>query len=294
MDSASEQKRLYDAACKQVLSERGIVAHILKTCVAEFSQVSIADIRDKYICGNPETAVESVHVEDNSLAEGTIKYDVRFLAKAPKDDKLIKLIINIEAQNNFNPGYPLHKRATYYCGRMISSQYGTVFTKSHYEKIQKVYSIWICTKPNKDWEYSINRYSVNEERLLGTNEAAKDDYDLMTYVMVCLGKNNGKSVMTLLELLNYVMLDRESFAAKRDKLLETFDVQMTPHLEKGVATMCNLSEGLIEEGYEKGLSTVAMNMLRLNKTVAEIATIVGWSLDKVRKLAQDNNIPITE
>lgn len=26
-----------------------------------------------------------------------------------------------------NPGYPLLKRAVYYCGRMISSQYGTVF-----------------------------------------------------------------------------------------------------------------------------------------------------------------------
>lgn len=27
---------------------------------------------------------------------------------------------------------------------MISEQHGTVFTGGHYEKIQKVYSIWIC------------------------------------------------------------------------------------------------------------------------------------------------------
>lgn len=41
--------------------------------------------------------------------------------------------------------YPLIKSALYYCARLISSQLNTVFTGSHYEKIQKVYSIWICT-----------------------------------------------------------------------------------------------------------------------------------------------------
>ena len=56
----------------------------------------------------------------------------------------IALIINVEAQNDFYPGYPLIKRGIYYCCRMISSQYGREFTGPHYEKIKKVYSIWIC------------------------------------------------------------------------------------------------------------------------------------------------------
>lgn len=46
----------------------------------------------------------------------------------------IRLIINVEAQNNFKPGYPLLKRAIYYCGQMLSAQYGTKFNHSHYEK----------------------------------------------------------------------------------------------------------------------------------------------------------------
>ena len=32
----------------------------------------------------------------------------------------------------------------YYSSRMISSQYGTEFEKSHYEKIRKVCSVWVC------------------------------------------------------------------------------------------------------------------------------------------------------
>ncbi len=58
---------------------------------------------------------------------------------------MIRLIINIEAQNDFYPGYPLIKRGIYYCSRMISAQYGTEFKNSHYENIKKVYSIWTQT-----------------------------------------------------------------------------------------------------------------------------------------------------
>ena len=49
--SAEERKALYDAACKKVLSEKGIVAHILKDCVEEYKDASIEDIIHKYIQG---------------------------------------------------------------------------------------------------------------------------------------------------------------------------------------------------------------------------------------------------
>ncbi len=35
---------LYDTACKKVLSEKGIVAHILKVCAEEYKNMSIEDI----------------------------------------------------------------------------------------------------------------------------------------------------------------------------------------------------------------------------------------------------------
>ena len=62
-----------------------------------------------------------------TAAEGTINYDVRFDAIAPASEgsaeqkDVIRLIINVEAQTAFNPGYPLTKRAIYYCSRMISA-----------------------------------------------------------------------------------------------------------------------------------------------------------------------------
>ena len=55
------------------------------------------------------------------------------------------------------------KRNLNYCCRLVSSQYGTEFTNSHYEKIKKVYSIFICMNPPNYRKNTINQYSIQEE-----------------------------------------------------------------------------------------------------------------------------------
>jgi|GEM_PF-1473671 len=46
---AKAQKKAYDEACKRVLSERGIMAHILKACTEEFKDCDLQDIAQRYI-----------------------------------------------------------------------------------------------------------------------------------------------------------------------------------------------------------------------------------------------------
>ena len=261
---AKAQKKAYDEACKRVLSEREIMAHILKSCTEEFKDCSLLDIAWRYIQGEPSISriavepetisprIESEQTEDKSGAEGTVYYDIRFHAVAPVDGKMIQLIINLEAQNDFNPGYPLLKRAVYYCGRMISSQYGTVFVKSHYEKIQKVYSIWICTMPTKKWEYNISRYRFTEDHLIGHTQAERSHYDLINIVLVCLGSKSYKQLKGILRLMNMLLLDNIGSQEMQELLTTEFNVTMTPHLEKGVAEMCNLSEGIERRGELRG------------------------------------------
>lgn len=166
----------YDAAVKCLLADKRILAWLLKSCVEEFREEDILKIADIYIEGEPQIAQVSVMpdetnasskvrgtgVEDVTITEGTVTFDIRFEAILPKNGEMISLIINVEAQNEFYPGYPLIKRGIYYCSRMVSSQYGTVFTNSHYEKIKKVYSIWICTNPSKERENTITEYSLKK------------------------------------------------------------------------------------------------------------------------------------
>lgn len=301
-DTNNEQKKLYDATCKQVLSEKSLIAYILQTCLDEFRGYSLRYIVRHCIQGTPDVGtvvveadnggsfrIKNQQTEDKTETEGTVFYDIRFTAIVPNNGKLIELIINIEAQNDFNPGYPLLKRAVYYCSRMISSQYGSVFTKSHYEKIQKVYSIWICTNPTQEWSYSITRYKMQEYNLVGASHAPQTDYDLLTPILVCLGQKKYTELHGLLKMLNMVFLDNISPGEKIKTLKQEFDIEVTPQLEKGVSEMCNLSEGIEKRGEARGeiknMITVAKNMINKRKySPEEISEISGLPLEKVMDL----------
>ena len=299
-----ERKARYDAECKQVLSEKGILAQILKDCTEEFCNCSTYDIVNKYIQGSPEvgkvtvmpgeTKIESTHVEDKSAIEGTVFFDIRFNAVAPVDGKLIRLIVNIEAQNEFHPGYPILKRAVFYGCRMISSQYGTVFVKAEYGKIEKVYTIWVCMEPTEEWAYTITRYHMQEENVVGNAKAPKADYDLITPVLVCLGTKKYTEFQGVLRMLNLLFVDNVSKDEKVETLRQDFGIQTTPKLEKGVAEMCNLSEGIekrgIERGREEGRKDTILAMLKHGIPTDTIAQIVGWTNEKVRELGRVNGI----
>lgn len=256
----------YDASCKRLLANKVILAWIMKSCVEEYRDCSIQEIAERYIEGQPQIGQLAVHpderpdgeqiigasTEDSSIYEGTITYDIRFYAIAPVSGERIRLIINVEAQNDFYPGYPIIKRALYYCSRMISAQYGTEFTASHYEKIKKVYSIWICMNPPENRKNSINRYAVREENLVGDVTEKNCDYDLMTAVMICLG-DSGDTSSGILKLLE-ILLSSEREADEKKKILhDDFRIEMTKELESEVSVMCNLSKGVEDRGIAKGM-----------------------------------------
>ena len=116
----------------------------------------------------------------------------------------------------------------------------------------KVYSIWICTMPTKKWEYNISSYQLIEKHLIGHTQAEWSHYDLINIVLVCLGSKSHKQLKGILRLLNMLLLDNISSQEKQKLLEKEFDVTMTPHLEKGVAAMCNLSEGIERRGELRG------------------------------------------
>ena len=106
----ADEKASYDAACKQLLSEKIILAWIMKNCLEEYRECDVDEIVEKYIEGTPQVGevavapdesnqVSMIHGsgnEDTSLTEGTVTYDIRFLAIAPVSGEVIRLIINID------------------------------------------------------------------------------------------------------------------------------------------------------------------------------------------------------
>ena len=206
-------------------------------------------------------------------------YDIRFYAQAPRDGTLMEIIVNVEAQNKYNPGYPLIKRGVYYVSRMISAQNGVDFKNGEYGKLKKVCSIWICLNAPKERRNSITRYTLREEQLVGNSVEAAKNYDLISVVMICLGDAQERQA-DVLRMLD-VLLSSECRAEEKKQILEEeFAIQMSERVEEEVAQMCNLSQGIVERGIAQGMEKgIAQGMAQGVEKGAFSAT-----LDSLRRL----------
>lgn len=210
------EERKVDEACCRLMANKVILARLLKAVIQEYQDCSLEDLEQKYLEGEPSILssfvdqdiqdsgrIKGENTVDKSQTEGNTLYDILFSAYSPWRKQDSQVIINVENQNNWHPGYPLLKRAAYYCGRLISRQKGTVFTGSAYGKLQKVYSIWICLEPPKKKQNTITVFSMQPDHLVGNAKYDKMKYDLATVIMVCLGKEERKEkdILRLLRIL---------------------------------------------------------------------------------------------
>ena len=308
--SLEQLKRAYDAEVRNFLSEKQILARIMKRCVKEFQDCSVDDIAEKYIEGVPQTGVAAVdqdvpdavqmHAgsrisgsanEDFSTVEGRVFYDVKFNAAAPGTGGLIRLIINVEAQRANNPGYPIIKRGLYYGARLLSSQKNREFKNDNYQDIEKVYSIWICQQVPALRQHSIFSYDIREQMLHGYAETPREkpeNYDLMTVILVNLGDPERQDTDGLLRMLSTALSSKLSLTRKKQILSDEFHIPMTETIDRRMRGMCNFSDGIEQDAMEKGIrqgvqqgtlhtlySLVQKQILSVSDAAAEAEQSVG-------------------
>ena len=265
-------KAQYDRCAKKLLAFKAIDAWILKTCVKEFYPYSVEYITERCLSGEVEISEHAVHQdqlnrskrvngdeqvtkmnsESSSVNEGTVYYDVRFTAIAPINEEIIKLIINLEIQTNDKPGYELVTRGIYYCARMISEQHDSVFIGEHYEKIQKVYSIWICPSTPECRKNQMTRYHMTKDQVIGNTYVKEQAYDLMEIIILSLGEPENDADCSILNLLNTLFSPSVLPDEKKNVLSKKYNIAMTAELESEVQRMCNLSTAIENQGIKKG------------------------------------------
>ena len=273
--SNAGEKSTLDETCNRLMANKYILSYVMRDCMREYQGCTIDDIIRQYIEGIPALSsvpldqddilvdpgrVQGLSTDDKSITEGNIFYDIKFSAKVPKenDDEKdeeaedIRLIVVVEPQDDFYPGYPILKRATYYYARAISAQKGTVFTGKQYGKIQKVYVVFVCMMPPQYSQNTITRYSMQEENVVGQFHAKREDYDLASVIMVSLGSHKRKK-NDLLRLLNVLLSQELNPTAKKQILADDYQIPMTHDIEEGVENMGSLWDRAVAKGVDKGI-----------------------------------------
>lgn len=255
----TETKSKYDAEAKYLVSNKQVLARIMKYSVKEYKDCSIEEIIN-YIEGTPEISTHKVlphnekivgmNTESKIPGEGDFSFDIRFCALTPQKE-IVKIILNIELQKSYYPGYHFCSRGIFYCSRMISEQAYTEFTPNNYDDIKKVYSIWICLEPPTKYSNTISEYSMAAKNIYGDFKG-NENFDLLSVLVIRLhagGLRNQEN--QLLDMLN-VLLSNKLKASQKKKILESeHNMKMTKNMEGDMEKMCNLSDLIVEQTTEK-------------------------------------------
>ena len=300
---ATDRDAQYDNSAKRLIAHKIILARILVKTVEEFKGMDPLEVAAlieglPYISAVPVEPglTNAVHfqngqrlvgfnTENQELNEGLVRFDIVFYVRMK--DGLSQIIINVEAQKDEPGEYEILNRAVFYVSRLISSQKERDFENSSYDDIKCVYSIWICMNME---ENTMGHIHLTKEVLIGSYEW-KGNLDLLNIIMIGLAKELPEHDETYeLHRLLGALLSRElTVDEKLDIIGKEYDIPLEENFRKDMSTMCNLSQGVKEEGiaigraegeaglitkmYKNGLS-IELIASATDKTIEEVKTII--------------------
>ena len=298
--NATDQDAQYDDKAKRLLGNKIILAHILVKVVPEFKDMNPKDVVS-YIEGDPfismiplepgltnvekeETGQRIVgfNTENAEINEGLIRFDIVFYVQMA--DGLSQIIINVEAQKDAPTEYNILNRATFYVCRLVSSQKERDFVNTNYDDIKRVFSIWICMNMSQN---SMNYVHLTNDRLSGSyNWGGK--INLLNIVLIGLSnklpKHNEK--YELHRLLG-TLLSKELTSDEKLNIIETeYDIPIEDTIRKDVSVMCNLSQGIREDGIAIGETKIILSMHEKGYTIEQIAEVAEKSLSEIKAIIE--------
>lgn len=268
----------YDQPFKNIMSDGVLTSNILGELVEELRGkdpefiMSCLDL-------TKEKKIRMRNSESFSKVNGPIYRDLVYDVVIPGENE-IKVIVNLEAQLDPSPGYPLEARAMYYLGRSLSDQKAEI--GDDYSQLSKVYSIWFVMDSPKDMCNSIirhrmiGRYDEGFESLVDIKSC-----DYAEVVLVYLGKLGDKRV-TAVGLLNTVFSKEIGKEERTRRIREDYKIDLDESIFDEVEElMVNLDEDykkyMARLGKEQGLAEGRVEGIKeeRNKTVGILAINVG-------------------
>ena len=296
---AKEFIRRYDARCKRILSNRMVLAHLLRATMDEFADIEPEVIAARYIEGVPgqenhTPRIQGLRNERDNPNRNSSFYDVIFYALKPDTGEAIPVIINVEAQADSKPGYELANRGVFYLGCMIADQKDTVFQNDRYDNLCKVCSIWICTDPPKDCADSIECYTLDQHVILG--KCPSHHVDKVRLVIVYLSREADKNSeptagddnLGIIPLLN-VCLARSVNKDRQNKVTEKYHVELDPEDRDMTA-----GEQIIYKHYREmwELGEQIKELGEQNKELGEQNKELRANAQKTAKILKDSQVPV--
>ena len=93
---------------------RGKDLDFIKDCIEGTPEISTVKVNPGETNGPKRERVTGMPNEDKEPGEGAIYYDIRFYVNIPESGEEVRMIINVEGQKSFYPGYQIVTRGIFY------------------------------------------------------------------------------------------------------------------------------------------------------------------------------------
>ncbi len=298
---AADREAQYDDCAKRLLGQKIILAHILAKTVDEFKGMDPKEVVP-FIEGKPyinSVPVEpgltnkrseksgqkivGLNTENSEINEGLVRFDIVFYVRMK--DGLSQIILNVEAQKNEPVGYELLNRAVFYVSRLISSKKERDFESTNYNDIKRVYSIWVCMGMVQN---SMAHIHLTSDNLIGSY-IWRGKMDLINIVMIGLSKQlpEHDEQYELHRLLGALLSRELTIDEKLNIIGNEYDIPVEEDFRKDVNVMCNLSQGIKEDGIAIGEARFVIRMYKNGFTAEQIAAAVDMAVKDVEAIIRE-------
>ena len=191
----------------------------------------------------------------------------------------------MEAQKSQSVGYELLNRAVFYVSRLISSQKERDFENTNYNDIKCVYSIWVCMGMD---ENSMNHIHLTNDNMVGSY-VWKGKMDLINIIMIGLAKQlpEHDEQYELHRLLGALLSKELNVDEKLNIIGNEYVIPIEENFRKVVSVMCNLSQGIKEDGIAIGEARFIKRMYNNGFTAEQIAAAVDMDVKDVEAVIKE-------
>ena len=297
-----------DKKFKEFIRRTDVLAAFLHAYVDEFKDCSRDTIIDCIQKENTDKYVQERNVFPDSGKKNGIEVDTLFRVKLPESDSSVAVYVNIEGQNKYYLPYKIERRVEAYVSELIAAQKGIEYKKQEYDKIKKIYSIWLLFDHPNRRKNAIIRYDRTPNVIYGDLESNKLNFDLANITIVYVGAYNeelSEAMGLVTALFGSGLTDDERYATLADK----YKIQLNDEDNRRLRDIVSWAESFYvgyeeckriseTEGRAKGMAEgraegMAEGMAegRIESTSENVATVVKKYGVSVDQAIEDFNVP---
>jgi hypothetical protein len=249
------EKVSYDTTYKGILRNKDVLALLISNCMSDFEKCDLREIAENYIQGEPRLQrakakispnlddleiVSLVPIGDEFSQKVSNSYDVSFSVFVPRLNKVVKIFVNVDTENEFVLGYAMYRNFVYRDNEEYLARGGEEFEEFESNEDIIVWSIWIHTNPQESGRSLTKEFPMSYTARVNGEKMVERLFSI-GYAGLGGSYRDARKESDIVKLLEVVFSTELSVKEKRKLIEENFSDEIVRAFDEEVSYFANLN-----------------------------------------------------